>query len=142
MTSSGRDMELTNQDIIDLVAFRRELHRFPEISNEEAETARRVIEFLSPTEPDRILTGLGGHGVAAVYDSGVPGPTVLFRSELDALPIEERSDAPHRSAVPGKSHMCDLPGTAERCGASERSSMGSASSSERNSTVGPGTPLS
>ena len=106
MTSSGRDMELTNQDIIDLVAFRRELHRFPEISNEEAETARRVIEFLSPTEPDRILTGLGGHGVAAVYDSGVPGPTVLFRSELDALPIEERSDAPHRSAVPGKSHMC------------------------------------
>lgn len=99
-------MALTNQDIADLVALRRELHRFPEISGEEAETARRVVAFLDDTRPDMVLTGLGGHGVAAVYDSGVPGPTVLFRSELDALPIEELSDAPHRSTVPGKSHMC------------------------------------
>ena len=90
-------MTLTNQDIADLVQFRRELHRFPEISGEEAETARRVVTFLDDTRPDTVLTRLGGHGVAAVYDSGVPGPTVLFRSELDALPIEELSDAPHRS---------------------------------------------
>ena len=99
-------MTLTNQDIADLVQFRRELHRFPEISGEEAETARRVVTFLDDTRPDTVLTGLGGHGVAAVYDSGVPGPTVLFRSELDALPIEELSDAPHRSTIAGKSHMC------------------------------------
>lgn len=99
-------MTLTNQDIADLVAFRRELHRFPEISGEEVETARRVVAFLEDTRPDTVLAGLGGHGVAAVYDSGVPGPTVLFRSELDALPIEELSDAPHRSTIPGKSHMC------------------------------------
>lgn len=99
-------MDLTNQDIADLVAFRRELHRFPEISNEEEQTARRVVDFLADTNPGKILTGLGGHGVAMVYDSGQSGPTVLFRSELDALPIEELSDAPHRSNVPGKSHMC------------------------------------
>jgi len=99
-------MDLTNQDIADLVAFRRELHRFPEISNEEEQTARRVVDFLSQTEPDDLLTGMGGHGVAAVYDSGQPGPTLLFRAELDALPIEELSDAPHRSTIPGKSHMC------------------------------------
>ena len=99
-------MTLTNQDIADLVQFRRELHRFPEISGEEAETARRVVTFLDDTRPDTVLTRLGGHGVAAVYDSGVPGPTVLFRSELDALPIEELSDAPHRSTIAGKSHMC------------------------------------
>lgn len=99
-------MDLTNQDIADLVAFRRELHRFPEISGEEKETARRVVDFLADTKPDEVLTGLGGHGVAVIYDSGKPGPTVLFRSELDALPIEEISDAPHRSSVPGKSHMC------------------------------------
>jgi amidohydrolase len=99
-------MDLTNQDIADLVAFRRELHRFPEISNEEEETARRVVDFVRETGPSEILTGLGGHGVAAVYDSGVEGRTLLFRAELDALPIEELSDVPHRSAVPGKSHMC------------------------------------
>src|SRR5690606_31326309 len=50
--------------------------------------------------------GMGGHGVAMVFDSGKPGPTVLFRSEIDALPIEELGDVAHRSLVPGKSHMC------------------------------------
>lgn len=99
-------MQLTNQDLADLVAFRRELHRFPEISGEEAETARRVVDFLADTGPDQVLTGLGGHGVAIVYDSGAPGPTVMFRAELDALPIEELSGVPHSSTVPGKSHMC------------------------------------
>ena len=99
-------MSLTNQDIVDLIAFRRELHRFPEISNEEEGTATRVTDFLGETGPDMVITGLGGHGVAMVYDGAEPGPTVLFRSELDALPIEELSDIPHRSSVPGKSHMC------------------------------------
>lgn len=99
-------MDLSNQDIEDLVAFRRELHRFPEISNEEEQTAQRVVDFIADTGPTTVLTRLGGHGVAVVYDSGEPGPTVLFRSELDALPIEEVSDIPHRSQVPGKSHMC------------------------------------
>ncbi|MEO3389165.1 amidohydrolase [Mesorhizobium sp. CAU 1741] len=99
-------MQLTNQDIADLVAFRRELHRFPEISNEEEQTARRVVEFAADTGPSEVLTNLGGYGVALVYDSGIPGPTVLFRSELDALPIEELSEIPHRSTVHGKSHMC------------------------------------
>lgn len=99
-------MTLTNQDIEDLVEFRRELHRFPEISGEEEETARRVVRFVRETRPDTVLTRLGGHGVAAVYGSGRPGPTVLFRSELDALPIEELSGAAHSSTVPGVSHMC------------------------------------
>lgn len=99
-------MDLTNQDIEDLVAFRRELHRFPEISNEEKETAERVIAFLADTGADEVLTGLGGHGVALVYDSGKPGPTLLFRAELDALPIAEISDIPHRSTIEGKGHMC------------------------------------
>ncbi len=97
---------LSNSDIAELTEWRRHLHQQPEISGEEEATARQVVQFLSPTKPDRVLTGLGGHGVAIVYDSGKPGPTVLFRSELDALPIEELSDDPHRSQVPGKSHMC------------------------------------
>lgn len=99
-------MSLTNQDIADLVAFRRELHRHPEISGEEEQTARRVVDFLRPTKPDQVLTGLGGHGVAMVYDSGRPGATVLIRSETDALPIEELSGVDHSSTVPGKAHMC------------------------------------
>ncbi|MEO3388401.1 amidohydrolase [Mesorhizobium sp. CAU 1741] len=96
----------TEDDLRELTAFRQDLHRYPELSGEEKETARRVCEMLAPTRPDRVLTEVGGHGVAAIYDSGAPGPTVLFRSELDALPIQELGAAEHRSTVPGKAHLC------------------------------------
>lgn len=99
-------MTLTNRDIVELTGWRRQLHQRPEISNEEERTAKEVVDFLADTGPDQVLTGLGGHGVAVVYESGEAGPTLLFRSELDALPIHELSGAPHASLVPGKSHMC------------------------------------
>lgn len=97
---------LTNSDIQELTAFRRDLHRFPEVSREERETAARVVKALARLTPDQVVTGLGGHGVAAVFDSGQAGPAVLFRCELDALPIHEISDAPHRSVIDGKGHLC------------------------------------
>lgn len=97
---------LTNSDLKELIDFRRELHRHPELSGEEIETARKIVGALRNLSPSRILTGLGGHGVAAVFDSGVDGPTVLFRAELDALPIEERNDIAWCSLSPGKSHVC------------------------------------
>lgn len=97
---------LTNRDIEELTAFRRALHQHPEISGEEVETARRITEALEALAPSQILTGLGGHGVAAVFDSGVAGPTVLFRAELDALPIQEINDIPWASTIAGKSHVC------------------------------------
>lgn len=98
---------LTNRDLVELTEFRRALHRRPEVSGEEVETARTIVSALKPLSPSRILTGLGGHGVAAVFDSGHDGPTVLFRAELDALPIEELNDGiDWPSEVPGKSHVC------------------------------------
>lgn len=97
---------LGNADIAELTDWRRELHRHPELSGQEAETAARVETMLRATGPDRIVTGLGGHGVAALYEGRLPGPRVLLRCELDALPIEELSDAPYRSTVPGKGHLC------------------------------------
>ncbi len=97
---------LSNSDLVELTAFRRLLHRYPEISGEEWETAARIVAALEPLSPSRILTGLGGHGVAAAFDSGVAGPTVLFRAELDALPIQEINDLEWVSQVPGKGHLC------------------------------------
>ena len=99
-------MFLSNSDMVDLVAWRQQLHRKPEISGEERETAQAVVAFIEPSKPDRIITGLGGHGVAVIYEGVEPGPTVMFRAELDALPIEEISQAEHRSQVPGKGHLC------------------------------------
>jgi amidohydrolase len=97
---------LTPRDIAELTAWRRDLHRHPEVSRLEAATAARVVAALQPLAPDQVHTGLGGHGVAAVFDSGHPGPSVMFRAELDALPITEISEFPHRSTRPGTGHLC------------------------------------
>lgn len=99
-------MHLDDRDMIELTDFRRRLHAMPEISSEEVRTAEEVEQFLSDTQPDHIVAGLGGTGLGLIYDSGVPGQTVLFRAELDALPIEETGQPPYRSAIPGKGHMC------------------------------------
>ncbi len=99
-------VQLGADDIAAIVSFRRELHRFPEVSGEEAATATRIIDFLARLSPDRVLSGMGGHGVAAVFDGDAEGPTVLIRSETDALPILELSDLPHASTIRGKAHLC------------------------------------
>jgi len=97
---------LDQADLAELTAWRRELHRHPELSGEEAATAARIAEMLAPSAPTRVLTGLGGHGVAAIYEGPASGPTILLRCDTDALPIEELGDIPHRSTRPGKAHLC------------------------------------
>jgi amidohydrolase len=99
-------MMLTNADVVELTEFRHRLHRHPEISGEEEWTAAQVVQALKPLRPNCIVTGLGGHGVAAVWNAPEVGPTVMFRSELDALPIEDLSQAAHHSTIAGKGHLC------------------------------------
>lgn len=97
---------LSNSDIIELTEFRRRLHEKPELSGEEHETARMVAGFMQDTGPDEVLTGLGGTGVALVYNGVAPGPTVMVRAELDALPIEELTEVAHKSQIAGNGHLC------------------------------------
>lgn len=89
-----------------LIEFRRDLHKFPEVSGEEKETSKKVLRFVSQFQPSEILTGLGGFGIAVIYRSGKPGPVVMIRCELDALPILEKSDLPYSSNFPGVGHLC------------------------------------
>ncbi len=97
---------LSNSDLVELIAFRHALHRQPELSGQEHKTARRVVAFLEPTQPDKMLCDLGGTGVAAIYEGRAPGPTVMIRAELDGLPIEELGAPEYRSEVTGKGHLC------------------------------------
>lgn len=97
---------LTNHDLIELTQIRRQLHRQPEVSGEEVQTAAYIKDQLHGMNPSSIVDTLGGHGVAAVFNSGAPGPTVMFRAELDALPIHEISEADWRSQTDGKGHLC------------------------------------
>ncbi len=90
----------------DLVRLRRKLHRHPELSYQESDTAEVVKHEL-----ERLglipQTGLAGtHGVMATLDSGRDGPTLLLRCDMDALPITEQTGADYASRVPGVMHAC------------------------------------
>jgi len=89
-----------------LTAFRRELHKYPDVSSDEAETAGRIKRFLSPYNPDRIVDTIGGNGLVAEFKGVAEGPTVLFRCELDGLPIEEKNEISYKSVFVGKGHLC------------------------------------
>lgn len=85
---------------------RKGIHQYPELSGEEKETAQRIKAFITQHHPTTIVENLGGHGLAAVYDFGKKGTTVMIRCELDALPIVEENDFAHQSKVAGVSHKC------------------------------------
>ncbi|GAB3644225.1 amidohydrolase [Spirosoma arcticum] len=89
-----------------LLALRHDLHQHPEVAGEEVQTARRIVDFINQYAPTEIVENLGGHGVAAVYRFGPGGPTILFRCELDALPIQEINTFAHRSVTAGVAHKC------------------------------------
>lgn len=89
-----------------LLNLRHELHKNPELSGSEKKTARRLIKFLKPLKPDLLIEKVGGHGVLAVFESGNPGAEVLFRADIDALPISELNDLEYSSVTAGVSHKC------------------------------------
>ncbi len=86
-------------------AFRRTMHRHPELSGEEHETARRVVDALDGHGLD-VQTGLYGTGVLATLDGGKPGPTLLLRGDMDALPIQEETGLDYASENEGVMHAC------------------------------------
>jgi amidohydrolase len=93
-------------ELPELVALRRDLHRMAEPSGAERATAARIADELNALQPDSIVDQLGGHGIAARLDGREPGPTVLLRADLDALPIEETIDLEYGSRTPGVAHKC------------------------------------
>ena len=97
------EADRTREEVIET---RRALHRHPELSLHERETAELVARR-SADLGFTVRTGVGGTGVLADLDSGRPGPTLMLRADMDALPIVERGD--HRvvtSAVEGVMHAC------------------------------------
>lgn len=85
---------------------RRHLHSLAEPSGAEVATARFVARELARLRPAALLTGLGGHGVAAVLGAPGSGPTVLLRAELDAVAVPETLALRHASRRPDVAHKC------------------------------------
>ncbi len=84
---------------------RHKLHRNPEISGSEDQTAAYIAGLLGKVSDMTVYRDIGMHGVIGVKRYG-EGPAVGFRAELDALPVEEESDADHKSQNEGISHAC------------------------------------
>ncbi len=96
---------LTSTDLDKLTAFRKFLHAHPEVSEKEFETQKHILQFLSENTRAS-LKRVGKTGVMATFDSGKQGPIVLFRGDIDALPIQEINTFEHKSTVAGVSHKC------------------------------------
>ena len=97
---------MDNKLVNELRSLRKHLHKNPELSGEESNTSQYITNYVQQYEPDRILTGLGGHGVAVIYEWGNGSPEILIRCELDALPIHESNSFEHRSKNHDVSHKC------------------------------------
>jgi amidohydrolase len=92
--------------IADLVRVRRQLHRRPELSLVEHETAAFVAAELGKLGLDDIRTGIGTTGVLGTLRGGKPGPVTLLRADMDALPIRELVETEYRSEHEGVMHAC------------------------------------
>jgi amidohydrolase len=99
-------MKVLSEFLPELIALRKELHHNPEISGRENKTSRLILNFCSRFKPTLIIEKLGKTGLALIFDSGNPGKTLLFRSDMDALPIEEEIELPYTSSKKSLSHKC------------------------------------
>jgi metal-dependent amidase/aminoacylase/carboxypeptidase family protein len=89
----------------DLIHIRRDLHRHPELSGQEAWTAHYLAQKLAQLGLD-VRTGAGGHGLWADLVTDPSRPSVALRVDMDALPIHEINRVPYRSAIMGVMHAC------------------------------------
>jgi amidohydrolase len=105
-------MTLLPEELGRAIELRRNLHRSPELAGSETGAAGRLLDFISEHRPAQVLTGLGGHGLAAVFAGPEPGPTVAFRAETDAVPVAETNRFDHCSRTSGASHACGHDGHA------------------------------
>ncbi len=87
------------------ISIRRHLHSRPELKFEERETADLVANFLV-RHGYETRQGIAGTGVIGMLDTGRPGPTICFRADMDALPIQEETGLDYASTMPGKMHAC------------------------------------
>jgi amidohydrolase len=81
-----------------VLAWRRDFHQHPELSNREQRTGRIVADYLKSLGLE-VRYPVANNGVVAVLRGGKPGPVVALRADMDALPVREEVDLPFKSTV-------------------------------------------
>ena len=99
---------LTDIQVKEVQKIRQTLHKYPELSGAESETALFIEGYLERFGADEIMTGIGGTGLLGIFNGSAPekGKTLMIRAELDALAIPEQSDLPYGSQSEGVMHAC------------------------------------
>lgn len=99
------DLDLRLTELYEeMVTLRRHFHQHPELSFEERETPRTIADYLRELGLE-VREHVGGNGVVGRIHGG-DGPTIAFRADFDALPIQDLKDVPYRSKVNGSMHAC------------------------------------
>lgn len=95
----------------EVVSWRRHLHAHPELSFEEVETGKYIVQKLTDFGYD-VQTGVGGNGIIAKLQGAAAGPTIALRADFDALPIQDLKSVSYASKNAGISHSCGHDGHA------------------------------
>ncbi len=92
----------------DVIELRHDIHESPEMGLKEFKTAELAADTLCEFGCDEVVKGIGGTGVVALIHGERPdnGKTVLFRADMDALPLVEKTGLPYASKTPGVMHAC------------------------------------
>jgi amidohydrolase len=101
--SISPEVKALNEEV---VALRRDFHAHPELLFDLPYTSAKVAEYLKALPGVEVRTGIGQSGIVAMIDSGKPGKTVLYRADMDALPLLEETGAPYASKTKGLMHAC------------------------------------
>ena len=97
-----------------IIAWRRDFHQHPELSNREVRTSGIVAAHLKSLGLE-VETGIAKTGVVALLRTGKPGPTIALRADMDALPVVERTDVPFKSEAKS-SYRGEEVGVMHACG--------------------------
>ncbi len=97
-----------------VIAWRHDIHQYPELSNREFKTAEKIAAHLESLGME-VQTGVAHTGVVGLLKGGKPGPVVALRADIDALPVVERVDIPWASKVKTKYNDLDV-GVMHACG--------------------------
>lgn len=89
----------------EVINLRRSIHAEPELGNCEAQTAAKVLAELKKL-PLELQDKVFGHGIVATLHGAEPGKTILFRADMDALPINEENELEFKSQTPNVMHAC------------------------------------
>lgn len=90
----------------DLINLRKELHQSPELSSYEVGTQKILLEFLKKFKPSNIIHLADNKALLVEFDSGKAGRNILYRADLDALPVPEQNDFSYASKNAGVAHKC------------------------------------